>query len=208
MKLVFALLFLFSSTARSQGSYDREIRMARAGISTAQQHKANLEEIHVGANRIASASTASKWIGFGIPAYLAAAAATGFIGVLFGTMGALQYASMDKDQYAAVRKMMETDYFTPEQKILVDQYLHQMLKGKPNERIYADVQLLRLTLERTKQRVADELRKENYLLEGGSYLSRPQRVANYLSLQIAMADFEIGMQNQILRNLEFLETQR
>jgi hypothetical protein len=103
-------------------------------------------------------------------------ATTGFIGFMFGSVGAGAYAysTMNDDQYAEVRKIVESDFFTPEQKVLVARHLDILLKGDSKQKVYAEVEMLRLTSKRTKERLAVELAKEEYSLDGGSYLSRPQ----------------------------------
>lgn len=205
MKAILSLMLIFSLSAHANTSYERDLRLTHSNLEHLQQYKTSLEEIYSGASRISKASTISKWIGFGIPATLITIATTGLGGVIFGTIGAGEYATFDKNEYKDVKKLITSDFFTPEQKAILNQHSAKMIRGDEKQRLRAEVQMLKLMIDQTKRKVAEELRKEEYDLDGGFYLSKPQRVSNYLDLQLTLTNWEIGMQSQILNKLELLQ---
>ncbi len=205
MKTLLLALVLVSQTALAGMNYQRELRRTQIQIDELEFQKAHLEEVYADSARFAKVHTAAKWVGAGIPAFMASVAGGGFAGFIFFGFASGAVSKIDNNAYTELQKLLAQDFFTEDQKKLVRVYSAELGSRDEKQALEAQLKLETLINAQVNAKIAAELAKDEYDFAKASYFSRPQAVANYLAFKISVVEYNLAFQTKKLEQLQELQ---
>lgn len=209
MKVLLVICLTLSLSAPSFAkplSVEKQINITQMRINDLHSQLDNLKDIHVGASRLASLEKVANYVGVGLTAFLGLSASMGLGGVIAATpVGAVAVNLSDKNVYDELKEILQTEYFTQNQKDLIADHMKEMEGNDEKTALLAEINLIKLIQKQTTDKISAALDKPEYDIDGGSWLLKPKRTADYLDLQIVRTNFELSCQNKILDKLKQLQ---